>query len=198
LPFSAGQSDAISSDNNKVHIRQHGAAKQGEGEAVRQMVLHRLEQQQQLVVLSAATRRQQQLNTRRVVGKWCAEVEMLVGGVPINADPPQPAVGCTDHMTRNWGVISLSTRDFGPLLHAASTAQVSTVEKGLFVNTFLSRHRHEGGCCRPKDHGRLSKSFRYAAVSIAGRIRGSGNLTSQTKDMLPRRLHQRLGKGREW
>lgn len=65
-------------------------------------------------------------------------MEMLVGGVPINADPPQRNVDlCYDRLAADWATsISLNTREFGPLLHGASIPKVSLKERGLFCEYF--------------------------------------------------------------
>jgi hypothetical protein len=77
-------------------------------------------------------------------------MEMLVGGIPINADPPQrcieitydastadPAEGKESSSTKDWArTISLNTLDFGPLLHAPSIPHVTDVERGLYCEHF--------------------------------------------------------------
>ena len=62
-------------------------------------------------------------------------MEMLVGGSPINADPPQRSVDlCYEHSHNDWAqTIALNTRDFGPLLHRSSIAGVTAQQRGLFL-----------------------------------------------------------------
>lgn len=67
-------------------------------------------------------------------------MEMLVAGQPINADPPHR---CIDLLYRgnnkDWAqVITLSTKDFGPLLHTASSSKVSPLSRALYCENFLA------------------------------------------------------------
>lgn len=149
LPFSAEQSDAVSSDQNKVMVRQNLAKPQA------------LEQRNQFDRLSPPRANEQQTtgvssskpNLYSIENKNINEknrkmtrrgMEMLVGGIPINADPPQRSVQLmyepqplTGVKSDSWSsVISLNTRAFGPLLHVGSTAKVTDFEKGLYCENF--------------------------------------------------------------
>lgn len=144
LPFSAEQSDSVSSENNKVHIRRNTV---GQSQSQSQS-------QQQPKATEASKPRKN--NSRKMVRRG---MEMLVGGVPINADPPLRAVELYyDETAVDWGsTISLSTRDFGPLLHTASTAHVSQTEKGLFCEHFCHAAMKWDVC--PKDLRQIVKSY---------------------------------------
>ena len=70
---------------------------------------------------------------------------MLVGGEPINADPP---LRCVDLLYAppgggdapgDWAsAVTLSLRDFGPLLHTPSVSLVSKLSRGLYCEHFVS------------------------------------------------------------
>ena len=67
-------------------------------------------------------------------------MEMLVGGRPVNADPPLRSLeiffnpGASD-----WAsTILLNSREFGPLLHVDSVDKVSRKERGLFCEYFVN------------------------------------------------------------
>ena len=68
-------------------------------------------------------------------------MEMLVGGVAINVDPPQRSVKLTyqfDQMDDDWTqVIGLNARQFGPLLHQGSAKDVTNLERGLYCESFV-------------------------------------------------------------
>jgi hypothetical protein len=115
LPFSAEQSDALVSEDGLVQIRRNQAQK---------------ERQQQ-----------QARRSRKMVRRG---MEMLVGGVPINVDPPQRSVELSYQVSSDgtnqidWAqAISLSSRDFGPLLQQGSAKDVTDIERGLFCESFV-------------------------------------------------------------
>ena len=72
---------------------------------------------------------------RRIVRRG---MEMLVGGVPINADPPMRSLQLGYDSTRkDWAsVIGTNTNEFGPLLHAKNAAKVTDFERGLYCEYF--------------------------------------------------------------
>ncbi|GAX26610.1 hypothetical protein FisN_21Lh079 [Fistulifera solaris] len=135
LPFSAEQSGAVSSENNKVRIRRNLASKQ-----------------------VPPSKPKRSSRGRKLVRRG---MEMLVGGVPINADPPQRGVELyyqpTDIDYRfDWAkVVSLNSRVFGPLLYAASIPKVSPFERGLFCEYWTSSALKWDIC--PKDLRRIAR-----------------------------------------
>lgn len=115
LPFSAEQTDSISSDDNRVRIRRNLA---------------------QTATTEEMTRTaNQKKRGRKMVRRG---MEMLVGGIPINADPPQRNVELNyDESSDDWaGYITLNTPLFGPLLYAPTVPKVSKEERGLFCEYF--------------------------------------------------------------
>lgn len=66
-------------------------------------------------------------------------MEMLVGGEPINADPPLRVIDLHfDHNANDWAqIITLNSRDFGPLMHTQSVSKVSPISRGLFCEHFV-------------------------------------------------------------
>lgn len=178
LPFSAEQSDAVYSDNNKVHIRRNMAQQQ-------QQVQQQQQQQQEESSTEAANASSSSSSstTKNTSGRKMVRrgMEMLVGGVPINADPPQRAVELYyDHAAPDWGsTITLSTRDFGPLLHTASTAQVSKKEKGLFCEHFCHSAMKWDVC--PKDLRQIVKSYTMQQLGVT--TTSSGNRPVRLEDV---------------
>ncbi|KAL7473468.1 hypothetical protein ACHAXS_013959 [Conticribra weissflogii] len=68
-------------------------------------------------------------------------MEMLVGGEPINADPPQQSIELNYYRKHGklWPrAITTNSPDFGPLLHMHSAAKVSYVSIGLYCENFVS------------------------------------------------------------
>lgn len=91
---------------------------------------------------------------------------MLVGGIPINADPPKRSVelfydgGETD----DWAAaITLSTRDFGPLLHAGSVRRLTDEQRGLFCEHFCHAANKWDIC--PKDLRQIIRAHRSTVGS---------------------------------
>ena len=139
LPFSAEQSDAVSSENNKVRIRRNLA----NGDSSKKTNKRKTGKAKP--------------RGRKMVRRG---MEMLVGGIPINADPPQRSVELiydsqinaqnlySNNKDRWVHVISLNTRDFGPLWHTASIPKVSRQECGLFCE-YWSRATLKWDICPP-------------------------------------------------
>ena len=113
LPFSSEYSDALYSTDNSAVLRQKSA----ETDEMSKL----------------ANKRK---GSRRMVRRG---MEMLVGGVPIHADPPQRSIELSyDDTTDDWAsVISLNTDVFGPLLQTGAGEKVSSFERGLFCEYFV-------------------------------------------------------------
>ena len=133
LPFSAEQSDQLSVDHNKVKIRRNqinanantndtpGTATAAGKSNTR---------------ASVNTDNNNNNNGKRKMVR--RGMEMLVGGVPINADPPQRSTELIYDPSQPWyAVISTNSRDFGPFLHSASLQSLSRMELGLFCEYFV-------------------------------------------------------------
>jgi hypothetical protein len=148
LPFSAEQSDQLAVDHNKVKIRRNQAAaavagSKSSGKTVSSSSSKSVNSSNKKSSSSSSSPKGGGRNTRRKMVR--RGMEMLVGGVPINADPPQRSF----ELWYNYGVfggqeqppwyatISLNTRDFGPLLHASSQHELSRTELGLFCEHFV-------------------------------------------------------------
>ena len=67
-------------------------------------------------------------------------MEMLVGGRPVNADPPMRSLEIYyNPKADDWAsTILLNTREFGPLLSVDNVDKVSEVERGLFCEHFVN------------------------------------------------------------
>lgn len=116
LPFSAEQSDQLTTVHNKIKIRRNQA--------------------KNAAAQSRYSLKRKSSKNRRMVRRG---MEMLVGGVPINADPPQRSLELV-YNTKDvdWTEkVVTSSRDFGPMLHSASVSKVSEIEKGLFCEHFV-------------------------------------------------------------
>ena len=142
LPFSAEQTDELSTAGNRIQVRRNQAD-----------LLDDLEEFD-----VAPDTKEKQAGRRRVLsGRKMIRrgMEMLVGGVPINADPPQRSVELmyrsqSEDEEVDWAsVISLNSRDFGPLMHSASIEAVTEIERGLFCENFVSSAMRWDVC--PKD-----------------------------------------------
>ncbi|GKY95542.1 hypothetical protein MPSEU_000515800 [Mayamaea pseudoterrestris] len=66
-------------------------------------------------------------------------MEMLVGGVSINADPPQRSLELSYQAdSDDWAsVITLNTLDFGPFLHADSVKKMSQLERAIYCEHWV-------------------------------------------------------------
>ena len=141
LPFSAEQSDRLTT-GNRIRVRRNQAS----STSVR------------------ASRSDQKKKSSGNLNMVRRGMEMLVGGVPINADPPQRYVDLMyshrEADIANWSdVITMDTRDFGPLLHSSSVSRVSKVERGLFCEHFVHFTSKWDVC--PKDLRTIVKAFSY-------------------------------------
>ena len=65
-------------------------------------------------------------------------MDMLVGGVPISADPPQRYMDLLYDINSEWyAAITTNARDFGPILNANNVKLLSNAERGLFCEHFV-------------------------------------------------------------
>jgi hypothetical protein len=171
LPFSAEQSDAISSDENRILVRQNLVQQPDAA------VFQHDDSDQEISSIGDAS-------PGSFMGKECVDVsdksaveksrkmvrrgmEMLVGGIPIQADPPQRSLQLVYKFPPKGGsgydwasTISLNTREFGPLLHTESIAKIPDFERGLFCEFFCQAALKWDVC--PKDlqkivHGNRGK-----------------------------------------
>lgn len=148
LPFSAEQTDELTTDGNKVRIRQNRAAGVStDNDTTRKGVKRR----------NKAIKRNR---GRKLVRRG---MEMFLGGAPINADPPQRSLELSyqvpnENNPYSWATaISLNTNDFGPLLHNGSAESISPLELGLYCENFVSAALKWDVC--PKDLRDLVKSY---------------------------------------
>ena len=187
LPFSAEQSDRLSTPGNKIQIRRNNAnvyldgVPSGISDAVRReltnMAAQEIEEQRRL-----EQRTQENLTNGSVGNKNIATdlsttngndnspigketkprtrknksenkggrgagrkmvrrgMEMLVGGEPINADPPQRSLELNYYRKhpRLWSrSITTNSPDFGPLMHMHSAGNVSRESVGLYCENFV-------------------------------------------------------------
>jgi len=144
LPFSAEQSDQLTTVHNKIKVRRNqaknAAAKSRENLKQRRSPKH-----------------------RRMVRRG---MEMLVGGVPINADPPQRYVDLLyKAQAINWSEkVVTNSRDFGPIFHSSSVAQMSDVENGLYCEHFVHSTMKWGVC--PADLKSIVKDYLSTASDV--------------------------------
>jgi len=144
LPFSAEQTDELSTDGNRIQVRRNIA------DDLEKMSRDKNEKQ---------SGRRRTLSGRKMVRRG---MEMLVGGVPINADPPQRSVDLIYRSPSkgeqvDWAsVISLNSRDFGPLVHSGSIDAVTQIERGLFCENFVASAMKWDVC--PKDLREIVKT----------------------------------------
>ncbi len=188
LPFSAEQSDCLTTDNNQIRVRRNTASTstknnnddddnnvaQYKSLIAQQQQQKKLQQQQQQqqqatgsnnnknsikkkkkkktpnVSTSSNTAKKTDLQKPKSKRYSSSEkrgrkmvrrgMEMLVGGEPINADPPLRNVDLQYHRKeKDWAkVISINTRDFGPLLHVSSISKVSTESRGYYCEHFVN------------------------------------------------------------
>ena len=146
LPFSAEQSDELTTDGNKVKIRRNLA------EATHDDI-----DDQQATKTKEKSTSKKRNRGRKLVRRG---MEMFIGGTQINADPPQRSIELTyrEGDPDNWAsVITLNTRDFGSLLHTGSAESVSRVELGLFCENFVSAAMKWNVC--PKDLREIVKRY---------------------------------------
>jgi hypothetical protein len=139
LPFSAEQSDKLTSESNKIQIRRNRATAYSSA-SVRQ----------------SKRKGKAPMSPRKMIRRG---MEMLVGGAPINADPPQRYVDLLyQHDSINWHeVISIDSKDFGPMYHTSSVSLVSRMEQALFCEHFVHSTIKWDVC--PKDLKSIVKSY---------------------------------------
>jgi len=187
LPFSAEQSDRLSTPGNKIQIRRNSAnvyldgVPSGISDAVRReltnMAAQEIEEQRRLELRmqenltnggmgnkndatdpSPMNPEDDPLTTRgnrprsrrnksgtkggRAVGRKMVRrgMEMLVGGEPINADPPQRSLELNYYRKhpKLWPrSVTTNSPDFGPLMHMHSAGKVPRESIGLFCENFV-------------------------------------------------------------
>eukprot|EP00546_Thalassionema_frauenfeldii_P022153 CAMPEP_0178906544 /NCGR_PEP_ID=MMETSP0786-20121207/6886_1 /TAXON_ID=186022 /ORGANISM="Thalassionema frauenfeldii, Strain CCMP 1798" /LENGTH=729 /DNA_ID=CAMNT_0020578267 /DNA_START=927 /DNA_END=3112 /DNA_ORIENTATION=+ len=134
LPFSADQSDKLTTEHNKIKIRRN--------------------QFKPSSTVSHPGRKQRK--SRKMVRRG---IEMLVGGVPINADPPQRYIDLLfDDKAASWSeAITINSRDFGPMYHSPSVGLMSKTEEALFCEHFVHSTSKWGIC--PQDLGTIVSRY---------------------------------------
>lgn len=146
LPFSAEQTDQLTTPQNKIKFRRNKANRLGLYDP-------------SSTPGPSTSKTKSSGSSRRLVRRG---IEMLVGGVPINADPPQRCVELfyqykTDHPIDWSHVITTDTRDFGPIFHKDSVTKMSRKEKGLFCEFFVNSTLKWNIC--PKDLRSLARRY---------------------------------------
>ena len=147
LPFSAEQSDQLTTSLNKIKIRRNKSRP-------RELASPNTTRRNNNNSGTGTTNNPRKSPKKRKLQR--RGMEMLVGGVPINADPPQRFVELTYQHDKNadWkDVIATNTRDFGPMYYNPSVTKLSEVEKGLYCEFFLNSTLKWNVC--PKDLRRL-------------------------------------------
>jgi hypothetical protein len=142
LPFSAEQSDQLTTSLNRIKIRRNSAKSKGFTAAGTNN--NNNSNSTANVPTSSKPSKRRKLQRRGM--------EMLVGGVPINADPPQRCVELTYQHDKNvpWNeVIATNTRDFGPMYYGPSVTELSKEEQGLYCEFFVNSTLKWNVC--PKD-----------------------------------------------
>ena len=143
LPFSAEQSDQLTTSLNRIKIRRNSARSKG-FTAAGTNTNNNNTNSTATVPNSSKPSKRRKLQRRGM--------EMLVGGVPINADPPQRCVELTYQHDKsvNWNeVIATNTRDFGPMYYGPSVTELSKEEQGLYCEFFVNSTLKWNVC--PKD-----------------------------------------------
>mmetsp|Transcript_26772 Transcript_26772/g.39605 ORF Transcript_26772/g.39605 Transcript_26772/m.39605 type:complete len:992 (+) Transcript_26772:31-3006(+) len=142
LPFSAEQSDQLTTEHNKIKIR-NAQAKPAP---------------------TVSSSRRKLPAQKKMVRRG---IEMLVGGVPINADPPQRYIDLLfNHKAVNWNeAITLNSRDFGPMYHSSSAGLISKTEQALFCEHFVHSTLKWGVC--PKDLRTIVKRYISSVKNIS-------------------------------
>lgn len=138
LPFSAEQTDELTTDGNKVKIRRNRAAEQPPPAPPSTEGIPRKSKN--------IPRKRTRANNKRNRGRKLVRrgMEMFLGGQSINADPPQRSIELTYKAPEaddqySWAsTITLNTGDFGPLLQTGAAQSVNPVELGLFCENFVS------------------------------------------------------------
>lgn len=205
LPFSAEQSDRILTVNNKILMRRNRASMKNDDKAQYKTDLAKLRSSRPSNTSKVPpkpnnqnagrrARRKRGGNGRIQQGQGSNQgrgrkmvrrgMEMLVGGEPINADPPLRFVelkyslrnpeslsdgllllkdedskddfDSTDSL--DWSsIITTNSRDFGPLLHKTSVGKVSQKSKELYCEHFIHNSMKWKIC--PKDLKALVRQY---------------------------------------
>ncbi|GFH57604.1 hypothetical protein CTEN210_14080 [Chaetoceros tenuissimus] len=205
LPFSAEQSDRILTVNNKILMRRNRANMKNDDKAQYKTDLAKLRSSMPSNTSKVPPKPNNQNAGRRARRKRGGNgriqqgqgnnqgrgrkmvrrgMEMLVGGEPINADPPLRFVEL-NYSLRNpeslsdgllllkdedskddfdstdsldWSsIITTNSRDFGPLLHKASVGKVSQKSKELYCEHFIHNSMKWNIC--PKDLKALVRQY---------------------------------------
>ena len=210
LPFSAEQSDQILSMNNKIMMRRNQAMKPDGDEPIKDEAQYKTDIAKFRTALSPPPRtnnqnagkknrrkrgannhggRSQQRGDGQGRGRKMVRrgMEMLVGGEPINADPPlrlvelnyclrtpdsltdgllllkdddadDDALDLGNGLPVDWAsVVTTNSRDFGPLLHQPSVEKVSDTSRQLYCEHFVNSSIKWNVC--PKDLKEIVKQF---------------------------------------
>jgi len=143
LPFSAEQSDQLAVDNNKVKIRRNQASVTPS----EKKITAKSSSSSKIPGSTASEKKEKTPNGRRRMVR--RGMEMLVGGVPINADPPQRNIEMWYDTRQPWyAAISVNTKDFGPFFHSDSQHLLTRTELGLFCEFFVHYTMKWGVCPR--------------------------------------------------
>jgi hypothetical protein len=141
LPFSAEQSDQLTTAYNKIKIRRNQA---------------RTTTSPSTTSSSGKPPRRKYASPRKMVRRG---MEMLVGGIPINADPPLRYVDLLfNSEVVDWNeAIVINSRDFGPMYHSSSVGKITKTEQALFCEHFVHSAMKWDIC--PKDLKTIVKSY---------------------------------------
>ena len=137
LPFSAEQTDQLAVNHNKVKVRRNEAS-YGSSSSSEPSTSGRDNTASQPKPATTTTPNTSARGRRKMIRRG---MEMLVGGVPINADPPQRNIELWyNHETPQpcwYDAISVNTPDFGPFFHSGSQHELTQTELGLFCEFFV-------------------------------------------------------------
>ena len=207
LPFSAEQSNQILTTNNKILVRRNIANRNqyqfpDEKPSLQDEAQYRTDiaKLRASGSVSASKDRRSGKETRRgkngrrtrndrsyTKGQGRKMVrrgmEMLVGGEPINADPPLRSVDlsyCLETANSlavlglegsssskvnlpDWAaVVTTNSRDFGPLMHKSSVFKVSKLSREIYCEHFVSSSIKWNVC--PKDLKNLAKQYELSEI----------------------------------
>lgn len=132
LPFSAEQSDQIASSQNRIQVRRN-RARSGSDVGVSTAMAG-----QNIPAASGLSRRRKRSGSKQQMVR--RGMEMLVGGVPINADPPQRSIELLYDRKEGakWSeVITTNSWDFGPMLCRTTVTKLSKMEEALYCEFFV-------------------------------------------------------------
>lgn len=168
LPFSAEQSDQLAT-GNKIKVRRNQVKSTTKSSS------------------KPFWAKRKQGGKRRMVRRG---MEMLVGGVPINADPPLRYVDLVfakpdEKRKQQWkGVVTLNSRDFGPMFHTSSVDLLSKTEEGLFCEHFLYNTMKWDVC--PSDLQDVAADFDVLPKSNQTRDKLDSVTNDQPNDIEPK------------